>query len=211
MSRCSRTLNRRSNSVKTGQGGDGLTRYASLKREREDEEKVSKKERRVGGGRTEKALDRTKFLFVPNQNIWKSYIKEPSFSPYFLQQTSSQHTSSQHTSFRLYFSQHRASQQLPKKQDIPYRAKICFGTGHYSQKKSLLRRLFKMTSVNGKSVEDPRNFPKEPGHITWFRETGRVLKAWDHLLGAGEQKKPSQPLVLRREGPIYSPSHIIQR
>lgn len=69
MSRCSRTLNRRSNSVKTGQGGDGLTRYASLKREREDEEKVSKKERRVGGGRTEKALDRTKFLFVPNQNI----------------------------------------------------------------------------------------------------------------------------------------------
>lgn len=55
--------------------------------------------------------------------------------------------------------------------------------GFSSQKKALLRLLFKMTSVDGESVEDPRYFPKAPGVITWIRDTGRGLNGWHHLWG----------------------------
>lgn len=36
--------------------------------------------------------------------------------------------------------------------------------------------LFKVTSVDGNSVEDLRNFPKEPGVISWIMDTGRDLR-----------------------------------
>lgn len=53
-----------------------------------------------------------------------------------------------------------------------------------SQRKSLLRYLFKCSTVNSKSTEDPRNFPDDPGRITLLRNTGENLKVWDHLADA---------------------------
>lgn len=43
-----------------------------------------------------------------------------------------------------------------------------------------------MSSVDGKSVEDPRNFPNYPGVITCIRDTGAYLKAWSHVAEAKE-------------------------
>lgn len=41
------------------------------------------------------------------------------------------------------------------------------------------------SSVDGKSTESPRNFPKAPRKITLIRNTGR-LKAWDLIVAAKE-------------------------
>lgn len=38
-----------------------------------------------------------------------------------------------------------------------------------AHKKALLGSLFKLSSVDGKSVEDPRNFSRVPGVITCVR------------------------------------------
>lgn len=48
------------------------------------------------------------------------------------------------------------------------------------QRKALFRPLFKCTSVDGKSTDDPRNLPDVPGVIMLIR--GK-LKVWDHLAG----------------------------
>lgn len=40
------------------------------------------------------------------------------------------------------------------------------------KKKSRLGTLFKLTPVDGKLVEDPRNFAQSPGIITFIRDTG---------------------------------------
>lgn len=53
-----------------------------------------------------------------------------------------------------------------------------------SQMKALLRLLFKCTSVDGKSMEDPLNFPKIPGEITLIRNMGGNLKVFGYLVEA---------------------------
>lgn len=50
-----------------------------------------------------------------------------------------------------------------------------------SQRKTLLKPLLKVSTVDGRSVEDPRNLPKAYGLITWIWNSGRDLKLWDHL------------------------------
>lgn len=50
-----------------------------------------------------------------------------------------------------------------------------------SQKRPILRPLFKVTSFDGKSMEDLSNFPKVPGVIICISDTCRVLKVWDHF------------------------------
>lgn len=49
--------------------------------------------------------------------------------------------------------------------------------------------LFKCTSVDGMSTEDPSNFPGAPGVITLIRNTGEKLKLWDHLLSEDPELK----------------------
>lgn len=49
-------------------------------------------------------------------------------------------------------------------------------SGTFHHKKGLL---FKVSSVNRKSVEDARNFHNASGVITRFREV--ELEVWDHL------------------------------
>lgn len=51
-----------------------------------------------------------------------------------------------------------------------------------SQRNTLLRHLFKLTSVDGKSTGNPRNFDKAPGVIMVVRVTG--TKAWDFIMAA---------------------------
>lgn len=55
-----------------------------------------------------------------------------------------------------------------------------------TQKKALLGLLSKMTTVDGKSMEDPRTFSKIPGIITSIRDTGwgGNLKVWNQLFEA---------------------------
>lgn len=53
-----------------------------------------------------------------------------------------------------------------------------------TQKKALLGLLFKMTTVDGKLVEDPCNFSKAPCVLIRIRDIGGSLKVWNHLLGA---------------------------
>lgn len=65
-----------------------------------------------------------------------------------------------------------------RKKSFPNGEKICVIDGqalerHLSaQIKARLRRLFNYTSVDGKSTEDPRNFPQAPVVITLIRNTG---------------------------------------
>lgn len=40
--------------------------------------------------------------------------------------------------------------------------------------------------MDGKSIEDPRNFPNAPGVTTCVRDTGTYLKVWGHLTEAKE-------------------------
>lgn len=56
----------------------------------------------------------------------------------------------------------------------------------FTQKKALLGPLFKITSINGKSVEDPRNFSKALGMITCVRNMGNYLKVCSHLFEAND-------------------------
>lgn len=49
------------------------------------------------------------------------------------------------------------------------------------QKKSFLDLLFKLSTVDGKSVEDPNN---DPGVISCIRDTGSYLKVWAHVFKA---------------------------
>lgn len=53
-----------------------------------------------------------------------------------------------------------------------------------SRRKALLRHLLKCTSVDRKSTDEPRNFPRVPGVITLIRNTRGNLKVWEHLAGA---------------------------
>lgn len=52
------------------------------------------------------------------------------------------------------------------------------------QQKALLGLLFKITMVDGKSTEDPCNFPKAAGFITCMGDTGSYLKCRYHLFEA---------------------------
>lgn len=52
------------------------------------------------------------------------------------------------------------------------------------QRKALLSSLFKLTSVDFSSTEDPRNFPRAAEAITLIRNIGGNLIVWDHLAGA---------------------------
>lgn len=54
-----------------------------------------------------------------------------------------------------------------------------------SQKRAQLGLLYKLKRVDGKSVDDPTNFPKAPGVITCIRETGTDLKVWNHFGSKG--------------------------
>lgn len=69
-----------------------------------------------------------------------------------------------------------------------------------SQMKSLLRVLFKCTSVYDKSTEHPHNFPNASGVITLVRNTGGNLKVWDYLVGA----KDTFPNIrmIQKESPV---------
>lgn len=55
-----------------------------------------------------------------------------------------------------------------------------------TQRKALMAPLFKITSVDGKSVEESLNFPKAPGGISCISDTGNYLKVWTHLFEAKE-------------------------
>lgn len=44
-----------------------------------------------------------------------------------------------------------------------------------------MKPLFKCTSVDGKTTEDPHNFSNAPGVITLIRNMGGGLKVWEHL------------------------------
>lgn len=46
--------------------------------------------------------------------------------------------------------------------------------------------LFKITSFDRKSLEDPRNFCKAPDVISYIRDTGNYLKIWTHLFEADD-------------------------
>lgn len=50
---------------------------------------------------------------------------------------------------------------------------------HSSLRRALLRLLFNLTSVDGKSTEDPRNFTKAPRVITLIRNSSGSFKVWD--------------------------------
>lgn len=50
-----------------------------------------------------------------------------------------------------------------------------------THRRARLGPLFKLTSVDGQSVEDPRNFPKAHGITTCIRDSGRNLKVWYFL------------------------------
>lgn len=53
-----------------------------------------------------------------------------------------------------------------------------------SSQKTILRPLFKYTSMDSKSMEDTRNFPKAPGVTTLIRNMRGNLKVCDHLAEA---------------------------
>lgn len=55
-----------------------------------------------------------------------------------------------------------------------------------AHRKALLRPLFKYTSVDFPSIEDPRNFPCTPGVFNLIRNTGGRLKIWDMISAAKE-------------------------
>lgn len=82
---------------------------------------------------------------------------------------------------------------------------------------SPLGPLFKLSSVDGNLVEDPRNFPQATGVITCVRDTG-YLKIWHHLQGCIHQHSRVRNVftktqkiieILFREGPGITPSLII--
>lgn len=55
-----------------------------------------------------------------------------------------------------------------------------------TQKKALLGSLFKITFINGKSMEDSCNFHKALGMITCIRDMGIYLKVCSHLFEAND-------------------------
>lgn len=73
-----------------------------------------------------------------------------------------------------------------RKKKQPLRGKMCcvdrkaLESDLSSQRKTLLKPLFKYTSVHVPSTEDPGNFPNAPGLINLIRSTGEKLKVWDH-------------------------------
>lgn len=79
---------------------------------------------------------------------------------------------------------HPHSSREKKKKLFPYPEPICkvdkeeYKKSLSNQKKALLRLLFKLDTMNGKSVEDPRNFTDAPGVIACVRDTGGYLKVW---------------------------------
>lgn len=75
-----------------------------------------------------------------------------------------------------------------------------------------MKPLLKVSTVDGQSVEDTRNFPKVYGLIAWIRNSGRDLKIWDHLSESKDGEngntrlKKKNAKVLCREGSCYSPT-----
>lgn len=55
-----------------------------------------------------------------------------------------------------------------------------------TRKRALLGLLFKISSIDGKSVEDPNNFPRPPGVTTLIRDTSKYINVWVHLFEARE-------------------------
>lgn len=71
-----------------------------------------------------------------------------------------------------------------RKKHFPREERICqvLERELFTQKKALLRPLFKLTSVVGKFTEEPRNFFQAAGVITLKRNTvGGNLRVWNNL------------------------------
>lgn len=182
-----------------------------MKKEEEKERINLKNVKPAGWSRAEKATEKTKTQSVPASpaknekpikirglpssllNLHCSLLSNTLFSPhiYF------QHTSTQYTRVQHHFSQYSSFQHLSsqnprhstskKKKQYPGEWESCqldrqaLERDLSSQKRALLRPLFKTSSVDSRPAEDPRNFPKDAGVITWMCNTGRDLKVRNHL------------------------------
>lgn len=72
-----------------------------------------------------------------------------------------------------------------KKKQFPEGREFVKSTGRsLKEKKDLLKTLFNCTSIDGKSTQEPRNFPNATEVITLIQNIGSNLKVWDHLEGA---------------------------
>lgn len=79
---------------------------------------------------------------------------------------------------------------FPKEDDICFIHRLAHQRDLSSQRKPHLGPLFKFASIDGKSTEDPKNFPKAPGVITLISNSGHKLKVWD-FLAASKKSSPN--------------------
>lgn len=68
------------------------------------------------------------------------------------------------------------------------------------QRRTLLGPLFKTILLDGRSVDDNRNFPKAAGVITTIQNIRRDLRVWDHLSEVRDAFPEIQ--IVERESPV---------
>lgn len=174
-------------------------RASSLKRSREEDSEEQEKGT-SGRSRAECSMDRTRRHSFPaspirqsvsprDRSLPSSHTRTPSPSP----STSSPSSlnTPPHTSTSSPPHPSREKKKKKKKlfegpESICHVDKEVYKNGLTKQRKALSGLLFQMNEVDGKSTEDPRNFPKAPGVITCVRDTGAYLRVWSHLFEAKE-------------------------
>lgn len=174
-------------------------RTSSLKRCREEDSE--EQEKNISGrSRVERSMDRTRRRSFPaspirhtvspkDRSLPSSPTRTPSPSPSISSPSSV--STPPHTS--------TSSPPHPSREKKKKKKKLFEGPETICQvdkeeytkvlskhKRPLLKVLYKINKVDGKTTEDPRNFPKAPGVITCVRDTGSFLKVWSHLFEAKE-------------------------
>lgn len=178
-------------------GSNASTRSSSLKRTREEEEEeTAPAEKCSGRSRAERCMDEARSLFLPAQpkesvgvaQKASSLPQSPNRVPFSPPCTPSFSSASAHNP-PIHFFATTPGQGKNEKEIFPGSDQICkvnmkeLEKNLATQKKALLGLLFKMTKVDGKSMEDPRNFSKIPGVLTSIRDTFN-LKVWNKLFEA---------------------------
>lgn len=151
-------------------------RALSLKKNREDEEEVVKCREHSRRSRADRYIDKTRpypSLFPLGQAV--AVIKARKLPPSPSRVRPPLHLPP--PQFSIYSSRDHPAKEKKKKY-FPGFDSICkvdrweLEKGLSAHKKVHLSPLFKLTSVDGKSVEDLRNFPEAPRVITFIKDTG---------------------------------------
>lgn len=133
---------------------------------------IRKKRKISGQSRVEKVMEHTKFNSIPALSNIKEGIytdKEKSLS------TCSTKDSPSHSPIST-SNPHLKKDSLLQGEAICQVDRKALERNLFLRRKALLRPLFKCTSIDFPSMEDPRNFPQVPGVITLIRNAGGKLK-----------------------------------